>query len=102
VDAHAGSPNSWVYFDDLMIDDQGLQWPLMPGTNAVPQEFRLTSISRGIGGVKITWAGGSGPFQIQTRTSLNSGAWTNWGAPVTGNSAAVPTSKVGYIRVIGH
>jgi hypothetical protein len=101
VDAHAGNPASWVYFDDLMIDDQGLQWPLMPGTNAAPQEFRLTSISRGIASVKITWAGGTGPFQIQTRTSLNSGTWTNWGAPVTGNSAAVPASKVGYLRVIG-
>lgn len=102
VDAHAGNPASWVYFDDLMIDDQGLQWPLMPGTNAAPQEFRLTSITRDIVGVKITWAGGTGPFQIQIRSSMNSGTWTNWGGPVTGNSAAVPTSKVGYLRVIGH
>jgi hypothetical protein len=102
VDAHAGNNASWVYFDDLVIDDQGLQWPLMPGTNAPLQEFRLTSISRAVASVKITWAGGTGPFQIQTRTSMNSGTWTNWGTPVTGNSAAVPMSKVGYIRVIGH
>ena len=34
------------------------------------------------GNVKIEWEGGDPPFQVQSRTSLNEGAWENVSDPI--------------------
>ena len=47
---------------------------------------RITSITRSSGKVVIGWQGGTGPFQLQKRTNLVTGAWQNIGNPTTGNS----------------
>lgn len=101
-DAHEGgsiNPGTFQYYDDLIVDESGCEWPLMPGGN--PQGLKICSITQIGTNVDITWMGGKGPYQVQTRGSLNSGSWGNFGTPVPGNSADIPTNKAGFIRVVG-
>lgn len=49
--------------------------------------------------IAITW-NGTGTFQLQKRTALDSGTWLNVGAPTTGNSATDTISgSTGFYRV---
>lgn len=61
----------------------------------------FTELSRSPGGRNtIRWTGGPGPYQVQIASDLN-GEWTNFGSPVTGNSAVVPTTDpVTFYRVV--
>jgi hypothetical protein len=101
-DSHGGgsiNPGTVQYYDDLIVDESGCEWPLMPGGN--PQSLKICSIAPIGTNVDITWMGGKGPYQVQTRDSLSSSSWSDFGAPVAGNSAAVPVSKAAFIRVVG-
>jgi len=103
-DSHGGgSINSETsqYYDDLIVDESGCEWPLMPGESL--QGIRICSITRIGSRVDITWMGGRGPYQVQTRDGLSSGNWSDFGTPVAGNSAAVPlgNANAGFIRVVG-
>ena len=101
-DVHEGgsiTPGTFQYYDDLIVDESGCEWPLMPGGN--PQGLRICSATQIGTNMDITWMGGRGPYQVQTRGSLNSGSWGNFGPPVTGNSAAIPVNKAGFLRVVG-
>lgn len=101
-DLHGGAtinPGTAQFYDDLIVDESGVEWPLMPG--GTPQYLRICSINQIGTNVDITWIGGQGPFRVQTRASLASGAWADLGSPIPGNSAVIPMSKAGFIRVIG-
>lgn len=101
-DVHGGGSINFgtaQYYDDLIVDESGGEWPLMPG--GIPQNLRICSITRIGSNVDIIWIGGRGPYQLQTRDSLSLGTWRNFGTPIAGNSAAVPMSKTGFIRVVG-
>jgi|GEM_PF-1831176 len=43
--------------------------------------------------LKLIWTGGTPPYQVQRRDSLNAGTWVNEGAAVTTPSALVPISS---------
>jgi len=101
-DAHEGgsiTPGTFQYYDDLIVDESGCEWPLMPGGN--PQGLKICSITQIGTNVDITWMGGKGPYQVQTRANLASGSWADFGTPVAGNSTAIPANKAGFIRVVG-
>jgi hypothetical protein len=67
----------------------------------IPTELRITRIERIGFNVNIAWGGGQGPYQVQTRSSLSSGDWTDFGGPTAGNSATLPMGGNGFIRVVG-
>jgi hypothetical protein len=101
-DRHGGgtiNPGTAQFYDDLIVDESGGEWPLMPG--GTPQYFRICSVTQVGASVDITWVGGRGPYQVQTRSSATSGSWTNLGGPIAGNSATIPMSKAGFLRVVG-
>jgi hypothetical protein len=101
-DVHEGgsiNPGTAQFYDDLIVDESGCEWPLMPGGG--PQSLRICSITQMGTNVDITWMGGNGPYQVQTRDSPSLGSWRNVGTPVSGNSAAIPAIKAGFIRVVG-
>jgi len=43
----------------------------------------ITRVQISEGNVKIEWEGGNPPFQVQSRTSLNEGAWENVSDPIS-------------------
>jgi hypothetical protein len=101
-DSHGGgsiNPGTAQFYDDLIVDESGGEWPLMPG--GTPQDLRICSITRIGSNVDVTWIGGRGPFQVQTRDCATLSSWSNFGLPIAGHSAAVPVSKAGFIRVVG-
>jgi len=65
-------------------------------------DIEIVSIVRSGDDVEITWtATGPGPFQVQTRTAMDSGSWTDVGAATMGNSAIVPADAVAkFIQVV--
>lgn len=49
----------------------------------------------------ITWSGGTPPYQLQRRSSLNTGSWANEGAADATTSRTVPvTADPGFFQVI--
>jgi len=101
-DVHGGgsiNPGTAQFYDDLIVDESGCEWPLMPGGG--PQSLRICSITQMGTNVDITWMGGKGPYQVQTRDSPSLGSWRNVGTPVSGNSAAVSVNNAAFIRVVG-
>jgi hypothetical protein len=99
-DLHNGgsiNPGTFQYYDDLIVDETGAGWPLMPG--GTPENLRICGITPIGANVDITWTGGKGPYKVQTRDNL--GSWSDFGAPIIGNSAVVPMSKAGFVRVVG-
>ena len=53
--------------------------------------------------LRLTWSGGTPPFQVQGRSSLTTGSWTDVGGPVTEPVATVPVPPdgVGLFQVSG-
>ena len=48
----------------------------------------------------LSWQGGSGRYQLQTRSDLTTGDWQNLGAPTTGTSATNTLSDHAFFRVL--
>jgi hypothetical protein len=64
--------------------------------------LKIRSISRFGTSVRINWAGGNPPYQLQSRVDLGSGTWGDVGGPTTEFSATVPaTGNHQFFRVIG-
>lgn len=65
-----------------------------PVSNAIPTggSAPITGLTVVVDGtnLRLTWSGGSAPYQVQRRLSLSAGAWTNEGSPVAGTTALVP------------
>lgn len=77
-----------------------------PVSNAVATggSVPISAITVAVDGsnLRLTWTGGTAPYQVQRRTSLNSGGWVNEGAPVTETTAMVPiTAEPGFFQVQG-
>ncbi len=82
-----------------LIGDPALAYNVVPQVlSAAP---RFTAVSTSNGNLLITWSGGKAPYQLETRSSLNSGTtWQAVGAPVTGNSTTIPLNgPVGFVRI---
>jgi hypothetical protein len=101
-DAHGGgsiNATTAQYFDDLIVDESGREWPLMPG--GTPQDLRIISSTRVGTNLTVEWTGGTPPYQVQTRDSFSRGDWTNFGPVITGNSVSIPMNRTGFVRVVG-
>lgn len=69
------------------------------GAKVVPIKFDVSKLS----GKKLflQWAGGVGPFQVQRKLEVNSGAWVDLGAPVAVPSATVDaTLPHAFFRIL--
>jgi hypothetical protein len=66
-------------------------------------QMQIQSITRNGATLTLSWTGGAPPYQVQKRSSLTGGAWSNdSSAVITGTSAAVTlTGNEGYYRVQG-
>lgn len=50
----------------------------------------------------LEWLGFGGPYQVQTKSDLNGGTWSNVGDPTAGKTATItPEGNMGFIRVQG-
>jgi len=64
--------------------------------------LKMRSIMRNGNNITITWSGGNPPYQLQTRSDLSTGTWSDVGAPTTALSVTVPIGvSEGYFRVSG-
>ena len=60
------------------------------------------SISALNGGLRLSWTGGIGPYQVQLKTSLSSSDWENLGTPLSDNSIDLtPSNAAAFYRVQG-
>jgi hypothetical protein len=67
--------------------------------------LQILSVSRSGNDLNITWGGGSPPYQLQTRSSLTGGTWSNVGSPTIQLSTTVTnaiSNPQGYFRVSGN
>jgi hypothetical protein len=68
----------------------------------IPHPLIISSIVPTIFDLEISWIGGVGPFQVQTRESLTAGGWMDFGPPTTSRSAIVDRANpTGFIRIVG-
>jgi hypothetical protein len=64
--------------------------------------LRIRSIVRNGGNATISWVGGKPPYQLQARSDLNSGDWSDVGAATSELSATVSiTDSARFFRVAG-
>ena len=62
----------------------------------------IQSITRSGNDLRLSWSGGIPPYQLQTRSSLSAGAWSNAGGPTSQNSATLVngvSGSAGFFRV---
>ena len=93
-DNHAGTPGSWVFFDDIMIDDTGNTWPLIPKP-VVWVEVLDASASENSGG----WPTDKGKFRIKRTGSTSSSLAVSVGF---GDGTAIgPSPSFDFSIVVG-
>ena len=64
--------------------------------------LKIQSITRNGNNVTITWAGGNPPYQLQARSDLGAGSWSDVGTPTAAFSATVTIEGTArYFRVAG-
>jgi hypothetical protein len=69
---------------------------------SIPHPLTITSATPTFFDIEIKWVGGSGPFQVQTRESLSTGTWLDYGVPTEERMATVERGPGnGFIRVVG-
>jgi len=76
------------------IEDHGLFGSLSPVFPA------FTSISNTVSGLGLTWAGGTGPFQLLLKTNLTDAAWTALLTTTNHNATVSPGAPSGYFRLL--
>jgi hypothetical protein len=65
-----------------------------------PPPPRIDSTTRSGSELTLTWSGGTPPYQVQTRSNLTTGTWSNVGGTTTQTTATVPIAgTAGYFRV---
>ena len=70
----------------------------------MPSPLQIKSITRSGNDVQLTWSDGKQPYQVQQRSSLSSGSWSNVGGTTTQTSATITngvTGNTGFFRVFG-
>jgi len=73
-----------------------------PFSDPITMALSITSITKSGSNLTINWAGGTPPYQLQTRTNVASGEWNNVGGSTSATSASVPISgTTGFYRVQG-
>ncbi len=79
------------------IDDFGLY-----GTPAVADPLQIVSTTAVENGLQLNWTGPAGPYQVQFRAALETGAWEDYGGVIDASqqSAVLPTNQVtGFYRI---
>jgi len=78
-----------------------------PVSNAIPTggsaPIGALTITVDGGNLRLTWTGGTAPYQVQSRASLTSGAWANEGGPAAETTAVVPIPAAGvsFYQIVG-
>lgn len=89
-------------------DPQGTETVTTLFSVPVPLKFatrpiQISSPTRSGTELTLVWSGGNPPYQVQTRSDVASGTWTNVGAATTATTATVTiTGAQGYYRVQGN
>jgi hypothetical protein len=61
----------------------------------------IASVSVAGGNLTLTWTGGAGPFKVQRRDDIATGAWADV-TTTNDRTASVPrTGNAGFLRVVG-
>lgn len=79
------------------IDDFSLY-----GTPAVPVPLHIVSAVALESGLQLSWTGPAGPYQVQRRAALETGAWEDCGTPIDAaqQSVVLPTAgPTGFYRI---
>ncbi|MCW5557052.1 MAG: hypothetical protein KIT22_04340 [Verrucomicrobiae bacterium] len=80
---------------------------ISPVSNAIPTggSAPIGAVTVAVDGdnLRLTWTGGTGPYQVQSRAALSSGAWADAGSAVTETTAVVPipASGVSFYQIVG-
>jgi hypothetical protein len=76
--------------------------PLAPASGVTSGGLSLARVTRNGSNLTLSWSGGNPPYQVQRRSSLSIGDWTNEGPPTSATTATVNiTGNEGYFRVQG-
>jgi hypothetical protein len=71
----------------------------------LPGDLKIQSITQNPFTFTVRWSGGVPPYQVQTRTSLSSGAWENYRLPTNEQSMEIDILDIdgpnAFIRVLG-
>ena len=97
--------NSFAFISRELTPDEvaAMGGPSAAGvTLPVPATPIQLAVSLEAGGnLKLTWTGGSGPYQVQKRTSLGTN-WANFGSPTAGQTMTDITGGTSaFYRVVG-
>jgi len=58
-----------------------------------PTPFKIDSITHAGDQINLRWQGGVGPYQVQRRISLSSGAWEDFGSANSGREVTLPVAE---------
>ncbi len=64
-----------------------------------PTGISITPATLVNGKVTFSWTGGTGPFKVQTRSTVN-GTWTDLATGVTSPYSVTPSAATGFFRVV--
>ncbi len=101
----SGTPNSSDVgtnaIEVSVADPYGLSDSAIVDIIVDPAPAIMQSLSMQGGQLVLTWAGGAGPFQVQTTTDLTQ-PWQDVGAPISTNSIVIsPTNQAAFYRIVG-
>jgi hypothetical protein len=91
---------------NYVVDFPGAASPTNPAhgvlSASVPTPFILEPPVRQGAQLALHWTGGKPMYQVQVRSSLTTGDWTNQGAPTSQTSTTIPAPASGsvFIRVV--
>jgi hypothetical protein len=89
-------------FEVSVTDPYGLSNAADLNIVVTAPEFMISGISPQPGGVMLSWAGGTGPFQVQSTTNLLNPDWQNVGGTVSSNGLLVnPGENIIFYRIVG-
>ncbi len=84
-----------------VTDPYGLSDTATIDINVDPSPTITQTLTMQAGQLVLTWAGGTGPFQVQMTTDLSQ-PWQNAGAPISTNAIVIsPTNQAAFYRIVG-
>ena len=72
------------------IDDFGLY-----GTGVAQEPFQIVRTTLSATGLQLNWTGPAGPYQVQSRATLDAGTWQDYGTAINAaqRSVILPTTN---------
>jgi hypothetical protein len=92
------------WLDDVRIYNRAL--PATEIEQLYAEAFTPPVITAGISrqgnNLRVSWAGGNVPYQVQIKTNFDSLDWQNLGMPINTNSIVItPSNAAAFYRIIG-